>query len=330
MKSKLFSSSVLFLIASSSAFAYFPTSEKSCSPIDLRQIFPQKMRDQNDISWCYAFAAADYLQYTYQVPEQVSAADIAISYTQSNISRFIYFFQRIFIKGAGSEPPQTGFVAEAVKRILPQGYCPESVFPSEKWTKVDTATQARTTVPLLDALDDILEVQAKVASGRIKAPNELPFYPDLKNMNSDIFFNLIKTTKRNSLLNGIRNTVCSGSRKPYPLGPISADFNLKGKHVFEKMNANFDTQMPVVIDFFAGVLDDLDHFKKPISDLHTVMVEGRKFDSKSNECYYLIKNSHGEDCSEYDPKIECDKGYLWLSESKMYRSMISRLIIKRL
>lgn len=40
---------------------------------------------------------------------------------------------------------------------------------------------------------------------------------------------------------------------------------------------------------------------------HTAPVIGRRFNKKTNSCEYLVRNSEGTSCSEYDKRLECDK-----------------------
>ena len=311
------------------SFAYIVTPKAECSAIDFRNSFPLIMRNQHTISWCFSHAASDYLQYSFQIPEQISAADIAINYYNSKLPTIVNFFRGIANHEDAIEPPQTGFIAIAISRIRKEGYCPESVFPSETWTRVDTSTGTRSQVELLFAIEQLWDLQKQVQSGRFSNSSELPWFLGLKNLDQSRLYDLLKNTKKSKLLNEIRTTVCEGNRKPFPNIPIRSHFDLKGPRFFEKMNASFNQNMPVTIDFFSGVFDNYDHYRKSIGDLHTVLMYGRKFNESTGECTYLMKNSHGSDCSLYDPKIKCESGYLWFPESKVYEMMFSRLILER-
>jgi hypothetical protein len=315
---------------SSNSLAYFATSEEACTPVDFRDSFPLTMRNQRGISWCFAHAASDYLQYTYQIPEQISAADVAINYYNAGVPNVVNFFKRMFSHDARIAPPQTGFIAIAVKRIQKEGYCPESIFPSETWTKVDTATSTQTEVTLVPAIEQMWALQAQVQNGQIANASLLPWFLQFHNVDQTIFFNLLKNSKKPKLLDALRITACQGSRKPFPNIPVQAHFDLKGPHFFEKMNASFNQRMPVTIDFFSSVFENYTHYRKTLDELHTVLIYGRKFDPATKECTYLMKDSHGSSCAAYAPEIKCEAGYLWFPESKMNEMMFSRLILERL
>jgi hypothetical protein len=314
----------------SPAQAFLATSENACSPLDFRNSFPLLMRDQGKTSWCYANAAADYLQYTFQIPEQISAADIAINYSQTDLSQLIQFFESIFSKKARLAPAQTGIIKYAIEAALPQGYCSETNLPSEQWTKVfhDQTSQK---VEIITAIHDLYQLQKQVRKGSITQESDLPYSYSFPQINRAQFFSLLQTSNHRRLLINLRATACAGVRKPFPQQSVSAHFHLRTKKIFEHINASFDQQQPVTVDFSKDAFRNLDHFNP--FDWHTVLLYGRKFDSTFHECVYLMKNSHGPSCVPggvpYDPRLNCDGGYVWFPESALYRAMTSELTLQK-
>ena len=319
---------ILFALPSSFAFKYIPTHQNSCKDLDFRTLFPMKIRNQGELGWCYAHAAADYLQFTYQLPVQLSAADIAINYSKSSWSKFVTLMSHIFSKETRGQPPQTGIIKGAVSRILSQGYCAEEALPSDFWTKVDTKTGEKTQEEILQSIFDSQSLQKMILAGNYTSGDQLPYYFEFKHVNQNQFFDLLQNSSASTFLLHLRNLACAGERKPFP-GTIALNFQIRTNHVFQNMNASFDRGMPVTMDFFDTILTDYDQVQRSPSSLHTVLLYGRKYDPENEECSYLIKNSHGESCTAYDPKIPCDHGYLWLPESKLFPVMTSQLIIKR-
>jgi hypothetical protein len=318
------SSGVLF--SGTAEAKFIPTPESSCSSIDLRTEFPMKIRDQKGISWCYAHAAADLLQFTYRIPEQISAADIAINYAESDVSKIITFFQRIFSSGARSLPPETGFIRKAIRKTIPEGYCPENFLPSEDWTRVDVKSGTREKTKIITAILESYEIQKQIKKGEIPSADALNAFYEFPHITREQFFEIAKNSKKNSFLLQIRNQACAGERHPYPVSETQFSFSFSGRHVYQKINNSLSSHLPVGVDFFSGIFDDYDHFKRKIDDLHTVLFFGRKFDPIANECVYLMKNSYGEDCSRYDAKIKCEGGYLWFPESRFYKALTSILV----
>jgi hypothetical protein len=328
IKSILIAVLFFFQTVESKAAKYFPTAENECSALDLRDIKPLPIRDQRSISWCFAHSAADYLQYTFNLPEQVSAADIAINYADSDLSKTITFFKRIFSNEARTSPPQTGFIYEAVKKILPQGYCPESILPSGKWTIINHENGMTSDMDVIDAIKEMYVIQKKIHSNPKATPSDVAWSPQLNHLDHTTFFEILKNSSRNSLLSSLRSNVCAGERKPFPSG-VKLSFKIRNRKVFRRINQKLDQTQPISIDFFSGIFEDYDHYKRKIDDLHTVLLYGRKFDPEKNECTYLMKNSYGTSCDRYDPKIKCDGGYLWFPESALFHALTSDLSLQR-
>lgn len=313
-----------------SAKWYVPTSEAICKPVDFRQTFPLEMRNQNNLAWCYAHSAADYLQFTYQLSEQISAADIAILYSNSKWSRFLKFFQGLFDGDVRREPAQTGLIKDAVKMIRAQGYCPESSLPSDEWTRLysDGRTEK---VEILKAVMDMYNLHTQVHKNAVPSAEDLPWRYQFKNIpTTQEFYNLLRSSKKSQLLRSLRIAACQKDRKRFEDLPIETAFRIKGPLTFARINGTMDwAKAPVSIDFFSDVLRNFDHPKRRIKDLHTTLLYGRRFNTNSGQCEYLIKDSYGPQCSKYDPQIACEAGYVWLPENKLYRALTSVYFMSR-
>lgn len=318
---------LLSLLVSVNSQAKIPaTPPEACPTLDLRETFPLAMRDQHHVSWCFAFAASDALQYTFQIPETISAADIAINYSRSKWSRFIHIFKRLTSRAARLEPAQTGLIKYAAQMIIPQGYCPETVFPSEEWSRVGKNGELKK-VQVLDAAVEIFALQKNVRNGTYRSASELPFFYEFKNLDHEQFFSLLRGYKRDSLLNALRNRVCLNERKPFP-GTASVNMKFTSKKILKQINASFDERRPMTIDFFNRVFQDIDKPLDILHGYHTVLLYGRKYDTERNECRYLLKNSAGSSCESYDPRLQCEAGYVWMPESTLKRTMTSAVFFK--
>jgi hypothetical protein len=311
---------------SSENAAIIPTSAQACTPVDFRNTFPMAIRNQGQLAWCFAHASADYLQYTYQIPEQISAADIAINYSQSNLSKLIHFFQSIASKKSRETPAQTGIAKFAIEKIIPQGYCPETNFPSDEWIKT-LPDQSQQKIEILAAILDVWQLQKQVQSGAFTAASDLPYFYSFPQINRQQFFEILQTSSHRHLLENLRVSACTSSRKPFPGNSFSAKFHFRSRHIFQEINSSFDQHQPVAIDFFNATYFNLDDFAK--KGLHTVLLYGRKYDPAIQQCVYLMKNSHGTDCTPYDPRLHCEAGYLWFPEDALFHSMLSELSFQR-
>ena len=153
----------LFLTNIDNAYSFYTTGQEGCSTVDLRSTFPLKMRNQGDVSWCYAHAAADYLQFFHRIPTQISAADIAVNYNKRRWPRLLKLLR-------GGVVPETGFIRSAIFDISSIGYCPEDYFPSETWTKrilVGEHAGETVQVPLEKAVKEIFNLVHHVEAGFI-------------------------------------------------------------------------------------------------------------------------------------------------------------------
>jgi len=297
-------------------------SSEGCGFIDLRSKVPLKVRNQGDISWCYAHTVADLLQYFSGLETQISAADIAIRYNKGLWPRFYRWIN-------GSLVPETGFVRPAIQDALEMGYCPEEVFPSEHWTRISRVGEDVFQVEkkrLNAAISEILDLQRLIKARIFTASKEIPFYYEFPGVDQAAFFSILEENPRQEVLDGLRLKACEGKRKPYPegFGPVSMYF--RGPSMLEHIHEQLEQERPVSVDYFYGLLEDSGAIKRKLSELHTSLLMGQRYDVASGECQYLIKNSYGESCSGYDPHWECQAGYLWVGESALRRALVSYVV----
>ncbi len=307
-----------FCFGISNAHAFYFTQEQRCPTVDLRNEFALKMRNQGDISWCYAHASADYLQYVNRTPAQISAADIAILYNQRRWPRLVRWL-------VGGRVPETGFARSAMYDITQVGYCPEDYFPSETWTKrITQGVQSGLIqqVSIKTAIDDLYRLAEGVTQGIYRKSEDFPFVFDFKGMSQQEFLEAVMVNPED-VLNEIRSAACDRYRMPFAKVPNDIRMEFKSKNAFVQINRVLDRHQPVTVDFFYGVLEKADDFAYAISDLHTTMLMGRRFDASSGECQYLIKDSYGTACKGYDPRHQCEAGYLWVGELSLFSAMTS-------
>lgn len=61
---------------------------------------------------------------------------------------------------------------------------------------------------------------------------------------------------------------------------------------------------------------------------HAVLIVGRRYNSKTHDCDYLIRNSWGTGCASYSPMLDCDAGHIWLPKSSLKDSITSVISFK--
>lgn len=294
------------------AFAFSSTPESSCR--DIFELPHESLginRDQGKISWCYAFTAADMLQYTFHQREQISAADLAINYNRSAVGRIMDTFTNF------GNPHETGFNKAALILGMRDGYCPESVFPSEKWVKVIDKNES--VIPMKEAMNEIQELHKR--RHEINEHN-LPYYFKFKNVDKKKFLELLHTKNLRTFYNNLRLTACQDDRKPFG-ERWKVKMVLRHSGIFNRINEQLDLGRIVGLDYDARILENKDHRGVKLTELHTSSIVGRRWNRDKNICEYRIRDSHGVQCSRYDREYECQQGNIWLSESQIYGSMTS-------
>lgn len=327
---KLIKSSVVFmLLFSATAQANGANNEaEGCTSVDFRQEFPIKMRDQKSLAWCFAHASADNLQFAEGAPVQISAADIAINYGKSSSSKIINLFQRWTSKSSssGDRPNEYGLAKFASQMIIKQGYCPESYFPSEDWQKVSANGQIQS-VEISRATQEIYALANDVKNRKINGPNQLPYFYQFKNINAEIFYNILAKNDKSQVLDHIRMAACDSVRVPFRKD-IDVDMKLNFGGMLKAMNQSLSSGQTFSVDLYSQIFSNIDNNKNNLTNLHTVMVYGRKYDAARKQCLYMVKNSYSESCSGFDPRLNCDKGYLWFPGSVLQKNMTSAVFFQ--
>ena len=282
------------------------------------------MRNQGDISWCYAHTAADYLQFYHRIPVQISAADIAVNYNHRRWPRFLRWLR-------GTVVPETGFIRSAISDISDVGYCPEEFFSSETWVKrIMTGKDAGKTidVPLGTAVEEIVSLVKHISNGFYLIPTDLPFVYEFKGLSHQQFYDAVFLNPSGSVLDELRTAACDAHRLPFPKTTPAMVMGLNGGDTFDQIHEVLNQHLPMSIDYFYGVLENVDQYSHSFTELHTSLLMGQRFNSETQECQYLIKNSYGTDCSSYDHRHQCEAGYIWVGESALGAAMTSYVFFK--
>lgn len=317
---------IVMLAFPAMALAYQPTSEQSCSPIDLRSSQLGDVRNQKDVSWCYAFSASDMLGHAHDTSERVSAADVAIGYNQSALGLFVRWMDVNVINRTDgvrrASAHQTGFNKVALDRAMKAGWCPESVFPSEAWTKkIRVGSRWREeSVPLAEAMLDIAVLHRKRKD--LTASN-IPYYYSFKNVDAGTFVQLLQPKQLAKFYFGLRTTVCRDDRVPFDNHP-KVKMVIKNPKVLARISEQLEAGRLVGLDYDSRILKSRTHRGFSIGELHTSPIVGRRWNAERKSCEFLIRNSYGTACSDrYDPNMDCEEGHLWLDESEIFTSMTS-------
>jgi hypothetical protein len=290
--------------------AYYPTAERECTNLNLQNETLGAVRNQGKISWCYAFTASDMLSHTFN-KEQISAADVALNYNESLVGRIMTTVD------PNGNPHETGFNKIALSKAMKDGYCPELVFPSETWIKVIDGKEEK--IPMPEAMKEIAGLH-KIR--HTLTSKNLPFHYQFKNIGRDEFLSLIQTKKLRNFYSNLRHEACRDDRVSFD-ARWKVKMAFKNKKVFSRISEQLESGRLIGLDYDARILESREHQGVKLSELHTSSIVGRRWNRERSTCEYLVRDSHGVQCSRYDPSYECSAGNVWLGESQIYGSLIS-------
>jgi hypothetical protein len=301
---------ILLLVIPTFVHAYSPTPENECSPLDIRNETLGNVRNQGAISWCFAFTASDMLSYTFN-KERISAADVALNYNESLAGRIM---STVMPNGS---PHETGFSKVALVKAMKDGLCPESVFPSEKWIKVFGGKEEE--VLMTDAMKDIALLHAK--RNELTDKN-LPFYFKFKNIDSKNFLSFLQTKHLRNFYQSLRLKACEKDRESFD-ARWKTKMVIRNKGIFWRLNEQLNLGRIVGLDYDSRILANHENRGVKLSELHTSSIVGRRWNEERKSCEFLIRDSHGIQCSRYDQSYDCNQGQVWLNESEIYGNMTS-------
>ena len=302
-------------------FSLSTFANEDCTSVDFRTQFPLQIRNQKSLAWCFAHSSADNLQFAEKTPIQISAADIAINYGKSSSSKIINLFQRWTNQSGENRPNEYGLAKFASQMIIDQGYCPESSFPSEDWTRI-TSDGKTSEVEIAKATKEIYALATAIENHKVQGPEQLPFFYQFKNIDSRLFYDILAKNEKNRILDEIRKAACDPDRIPFK-NNIDVTMKITLNGMLTKMNKSLSAGRSFSVDLYSQIFTNIDNNKNELTNLHTVMVYGRKYDVIRKQCLYLVRNSYSEDCTGYDPRLRCNKGYLWFPGSVLRKNMTS-------
>lgn len=276
----------------------------ACGEVDLRNAALGENRDQDTIGWCYAFSAADLL--TYKLGKQISAADLAVG---SNADRWVRDFRKVF--GAGEQDLNGGIQSSAIESAIDRGgACLEENFRSEDNGYADLLTT-------LTKIDETKIKGRKLFRTSVCMPAVTALFPKL--LTEDVL-KIAESSGRANLINRLNDKAC-GERISLKDLQVKSKLGVTTK---EKIDAAklMDEQLSlfniVSITVTAEALQNSDTTKNQSN--HAVTVVGRRFNSKSRQCEYLVRNSWGRSCAGYDRRLDCEEGNIWIPKSQIIKT----------
>ncbi len=319
--------------------------EEECSTVDLRpELGP--VRDQGDIGWCYANAAADLLTFYYRDSlhgDRVSSGYTALIYNEKNGNPAL---------------AEGGAVDQAMKRVPQEGLCPESL---EKEVLGEGPH-----LGIKEKLDHFVQLKIVYDQGQqdpAKWQEYLQMREQYRRQKSSIF--LLRTPEFNDLFRhsttaefplNFANYLCNGHRifpkqnPPHMKSRSKEDPGNPGWALSPRIHRQLEAGQPVAVsfsmDFFLNPnvpdrhyswLNDVyfkkyfPQFYKPTvdGDHHATLIVGRKWNKARRTCDWILRNSWGPSCAHYRNPLyqqpdKCQDGNLFIDE-RFFETQVMRM-----
>ena len=283
-------------------------------------------RDQDGVGWCGAYASADSLSFA--VGEPVSAIDVTINHYANNSSG------NTPLKNLdGISPNSASHVAEI------NGYCPESVIPSNQTSSSNLGHYALSELmESFQKLSEDFKAKGKPKDYCVKCVNdayEKVIMPALPGVTTDMVREVLIKNQGESLssLRDLLTKLCTGQRKKIKSTIDGYNKNILGaKKIYTLLNEALDN------DSMPSVGINTSAFARPgtISggdQDHEVVVVAKRLGA-NGKCEYMLRNSWGRSCSYYKDSIasKCDpsKGSFWLNQDEIQNSVQDIIVYKNI
>jgi hypothetical protein len=329
---------------------------KSCSNIDNRNAVLARVRDQGESGWCFAYVAADLLSYKLGVP--VSAVDVALNYVSDpKVIRENRKYQKpdpfgtewsgdvgpalaIESKGVGVCPEQFLRSDEYYFAGLSDPSFQTVSYTEENFDKDQRVAERHWITAAFDNLAQATKAAGK--TGNLSQQSAQQIEDVFANFDPQKFQHLLQQSKSTEDINHwLRQTSCDGHRLKIPAGwtittvevdddaktgasliPI-IDQQLLAKNIvgvgWHHLNGVLSSAkkredaLDAIGDKSRGIPPDEDG-----DDGHSSSIVARRFNTKNEQCEYLIRNSWGPNCYEYNTdKYTCDEGNVWVNEKDL-------------
>lgn len=281
-------------------------------------------RDQDSVGWCGAFAPSDSLSFA--VGEPISAVDVSINYYANDKKRNGYSLDKL----RGVSPLSATDVAKN------QGYCPESVIPSNQTSSSNLGHSA--VLKLMGSFQEIYDdyiAQGRPANYCVNCTEnyEKVIKPTLPGVTADMIKDILLKNQSDSLqtFRDLLNKLCEGRRViADPQVDLIYKNELGSKTIANVLDEALDNNsMPSIginTSFFANSSSLPGGHGK-----HEMMIVARRLGA-NGKCEYEVRNSWGRSCSYYQPHIvdKCDpaKGSFWMDQDQLQAGVNDVLVIK--
>lgn len=323
-----------------------------CEVVDLRSSFGP-VNNQQDIGWCYAYTAADLVNFHFAnvlQGKKISPFHLALLYNANE--------EMHFSSEGGSTKMDIQLALEPKihnNSVFNKGICYQST--DQKIFEGNSQISIR---EFYQQLKIVFNLYQAYASSKSEEAFEAfkKYYIKIGKMNSIVtkispekLFVLFENSNTRNLGINFLNLFCDENDRfvatgnPFPIslalggvktitpkmGPsVQIQINSPAILVKEIKSLLDDKKIPVGIGFYYRFLKEDN--PEPGGDFHAAIVVGKE--KIDNRCYFIVRNSWG-DCPDkksefrYSQNVtKCEKGYLWIKEEILSKNLDSIEYIK--
>ncbi len=277
----------------------------------------KKPRHQDSVGWCGAFATADSLSFA--VGEPVSALDVSLN-EYANTEDGNKNLNELY--GIS--------VVSASNVARKNGYCPESIIPSDQTSSSNLGHYAiKNLMSSFQKIIDDYRAKGKPSNYCIdcstaKREYENVIKPSLPNVTTQMIQQVLVKNNGNSLesMRDLMGLLCAGNRKK---PNIEVNY-YTSNNLFSKKNTDV-LNTALESDSMPSIVMSASNFTDSTSEEHEMVVVGRRMEK--GRCVYVVRNSWGRGCHSYNSKIvSCDpeKGTITFTEEQI-NSQVSVTVV---
>jgi hypothetical protein len=308
---------ILLLLFSFNVFA--ASTEGECSYQENSEKLGE-VRNQGQIGWCYANAAADLLTFRYHKElkgQKVSQAHVALTFNYSTLQSanaeggFGFAAMLAYLSQQKSLCPQS-----VENKVLAQG---EEVGLREKLVKInrlkllyDAQVEDQTQwKAFFDYLTELKKEKSIVQS-----------------MGNELLFDLLRKSSVRSFTYNLANALCEPHSVPISKRPnvdMDSTYVRLGFNGFliDTIHAQLEKKNILAVAYHASI------FKSPEIDSnskHMSVIVGQRWNKVKQTCEYKIRNSWGNSCAPYTNPVfqepgACEEGNVWIAEELLKETM---------
>ena len=291
-----------------------------CTPMRLQSPVLDISRKQTDSPWCYAYASADLLSWELQ--ESVSAADIALLYND-------FGNQRLQRDQLHSEIDKGGNPARAMEYAMHKGLCLEQNMPSQDFMRVNgTEAVDVKMITMIANIESVKRYWDQVSDEKYVCKNTDLIREIFPQLNDLAIGEILMKTDLFHIVDSLWEKNCESKRKflskqfdAVEEVSLAQTREADGIRLLHRLDQLLTLKKPiglVVRAPFVGLLEE--------KGTHAINVIGRRLNSASNECEYLVRDSNASACTV---SYHCDDtGEAWVSESLVQDNLESLFYLR--